>query len=310
MRIHRGLRNSKDRLTPQPPRKKGLTLFAEILIYGLMTSAVYAMLAVGLTLMIGIARVMNLAHGTFYMLGAYGVFALSQMLNWPLPLAIGLAVLGVGALALLLNELCLRPIEGSMDTMMVLTLILALLFEEVTLLIFGPAPVSNPPIISGSVALGDVTIAAQRLLVVGVASATLLGLWWFIAKTRTGGAFLAVAQDLEAASLMGVNSRNINRLIQIVAAIFAAGAGIVVSPFLSTSPDMWLWPFVKAFTIVILGGIGSVAGSILAAFILGFSETIVSFSISPRVTELVALAILFLVIVLRPSGLMGTRSGR
>ena len=108
---------------------------------------------------------------------------------------------------------------------------------------------------------------------------------------------------------MGVDSGRITLLIHFLAAFLAATAGILVSPFLSTNPGMWLWPLVKAFTIVILGGLGSIWGSILAAVILGFSETIVSFAISSRLTELVALAILFLVIILRPSGLMGSRVG-
>ncbi|MBU0515805.1 MAG: branched-chain amino acid ABC transporter permease [Proteobacteria bacterium] len=284
-------------------------MLVEILVYGAVASAVYAMLAVGLTLMVGIARVMNLAHGTFYMLGAYGVFTAGVALGLPLALGFALALAAAGVVAVLIKEICLKPLAGNMDSMLVMTLILALLFEEIILLVFGPAPRSIPPFISGRVLIAGISVPSQRLLVVAVSLVTISGLWFFIARTRIGGAILAVAQDPEAAALMGVNSRRITLLIHVLAAFLAASAGILVSPFLSASPTMWLWPLVKAFTIVILGGLGSIGGSILAACILGFSETIVAFAVSPRLTELVALAILFLVIVLRPSGLLGQRTG-
>ncbi|MEW5913544.1 MAG: branched-chain amino acid ABC transporter permease [Thermodesulfobacteriota bacterium] len=284
-------------------------MLTEILIYGSVASAVYAMLAIGLSLMIGIARVMNLAHGTFYMLGAYGVFTGAVLLKLPLSAAFALSVSAVGCIAVALNRVCLRPLKGNLDAMLVMTLILALMFEEVIQLIFGPRPRPVPYFVEGRLLIFGVSVPDQRLLVVAVAAAVILGLWLFIARTRVGGAILAVAQDPEAAALMGVDSGRITLLIHFLAAFLAAAAGILVSPFLSTSPGMWLWPLVKAFTIVILGGLGSIWGSILAAVILGFSETIVSFAISSRLTELVALAILFLVIILRPSGLMGSRVG-
>lgn len=284
-------------------------MLVEIIIYGSVASAVYTMLAIGLTLMIGIGRVMNLAHGTFYMLGAYGIFTGAVTLQLPLPLAFALSLVTVGIVAVLVKEVCLKPLKGNLDAMLVMTLILALLFEEIILLGFGPRPRAVPSFISGRVLIAGISVPSQRLLVVIVALGTIAALWLFIARTKIGGAIMAVAQDPEAAALMGINSKKITILIHVLAAFLAASAGILVSPFLSTNPSMWLWPLVKAFTIVILGGLGSVGGSILAACILGFSETIVSFAISSRLTELVALAILFLVIILRPSGLMGTKIG-
>jgi branched-chain amino acid transport system permease protein len=145
------------------------------------------------------------------------------------------------------------------------------------------------------------------MLVVVVSLITILGLWIFISKTKIGGAILSVSQDMEAASLMGINAKRMIMLVNGLAAALAALAGILVAPFLSSNPTMWVLPLIKAFTIVILGGLGSIGGSILAALILGYSETIVAFVISPRVSELVTLVILFLVILVRPSGLLGTK---
>jgi branched-chain amino acid transport system permease protein len=275
-----------------------------------VTSAFYAMLALGLTLMVGIARVMNLAHGGFYMLGAYGVYTAAAVLHIPLPLAVLLSLLTVCLVASLVEYSCLRPLKGSTDNILVITIILALLFEEVIQLGYGPRPRVIPPLVSGRILVAGISIPAQRLLIVAGSILTILGLWIFIAKTKVGGAILSVSQDAEAANLMGVNDKKIIILVNGLAASLAALAGIFVAPVLSSGPTMWILPLIKSFTIVILGGLGSIGGSILAALILGYSETIVSFAISPRVTELVTLVILFLVIILRPSGLLGAKTGR
>ncbi len=280
----------------------------EILIYGIVASAIYAMLAIGLTLIVGLARVFNMAHGAFYMLGAYGVFTASVTYKLPLPLAFVLAILAVVLIAMIIERVCLRPLKGSLEGTLFITLILALLLEEVIHLAYGPAARAIPAFINGRIVLAGVSVPAQRMLVVIMSFVTIAGLWIFITKTKIGGAILSVSQDPEAASLMGINSKKIILIVNGLAAALAAMAGILVAPFLSSSPTMWVLPLIKAFTIVILGGLGSIGGSILAALILGFSETGVAFIVSPRVSELVALIILFLVIILRPSGLMGTKT--
>jgi len=280
----------------------------EILIYGVVASAVYAMLAIGLSLIVGLARVVNMAHGAFYMLGAYGAYTFSVVLKLPLALAFLLSLLFVALTALVIEKFCLRPLKGSIEGTLFITLIVALLFEEVVHLVYGPAPRSTPTFISGRFVLAGVNIAAQRMLVVIVAIVSIFGLWIFISKTKIGGAILAVSQDNEAAYLMGINSKRIILLVNMLGALLAGLAGLLVAPFLSSNPSMWIFPLIKAFTIVILGGLGSISGSILAALILGYGETIVAFIISPRLSELVPLVILFLVIIMKPRGLMGTET--
>jgi len=280
----------------------------EILVYGGVASAVYAMLAIGLTLIVGLARVFNMAHGAFYMLGAYGVFTCSVFLELPLSLAVVVSLLAVALIALVIERVCLRPLKGSLEGTLFITLILALFFEEIIHLAFGPAARATPAFLSGRMVLGGTSVPAQRMLVVFVSLIIILGLWLFISRTKIGGAILSVSQDPEAASLMGINATRMIVLVNGIAACLAALSGILVAPFLSSSPTMWVMPLIKSFTIVILGGLGSVGGSILAALILGYSETMVAFLISPRISELVTLIILFLVIVLRPAGLMGAKT--
>ena len=282
-------------------------MLSEIIVYGGVASAVYAMLAVGLTLIIGLARVFNMAHGAYYMLGAYAFFTLSVTVGVPLPVAFVLSLVPAVLVALLGERICLRPLKGSAESTVFITLILALLLEEIVNMAYGPAPLSTPALINGRIILAGVSVPAQRMLTVVAAVLTILCLQLFISKTKIGGAILSVSQDPEAASLMGINSTRIIMIVHGLAGSLAALAGILVAPFLSSTPTMWILPLIKAFTIVILGGLGSVGGSILAALILGYSETSVAFLISPRVSELVTLVILFLVIIFRPSGLMGVK---
>jgi branched-chain amino acid transport system permease protein len=280
----------------------------EILIYGVVASAVYAMLAVGLTLIIGLARVFNMAHGAYYMLGAYIFYTMSVTFELPLLVGFIFTIPVVVFIALISERLCIRPLHGSVDSTVFITLILALLFEEMINIAYGPAPLSTPAFIDGRIVLAGVSVPAQRMLTVFVAVVTILGLSLFMSKTKIGGAILSVSQDPEAASSVGVNSTRIIMVVHGLSGALAALAGVLVAPFLSSTPTMWVLPLIKAFTVVILGGLGSVGGSILAALILGYSETTVAFVISPRVSELVTLVILFLVIIFRPSGLMGIKN--
>lgn len=279
----------------------------QIITYGLVASAIYALIAIGLTLMIGIARVMNLAHGTFYMLGAYLIFTAAVTLKLPLIVAFISAIAVVVLIAVMIEFVCIRPLKGDLDRTLIITLVVALFFEELILITYGPQPRAIPAFVSGSFPFFGISVPNQRILAVAVSIISIGSLCFFIAKTKTGGAILTVAQDPEAASLMGVNSRKIILIVHGLAAALAGLAGILVAPFLSSSSNMWLLTLVKAFTIVILGGLGSVIGSILAAGILGFGETVAAFVISPRITELISLLILFLVILLKPDGLMGNK---
>jgi branched-chain amino acid transport system permease protein len=219
-------------------------------------------------------------------------------------------LLVVAFIGIIVYIVCLRPLKGSLEGTLLVSLIVALFFEEVIQLAFGPKPQAIPPFMTGRFLLGGVSVPSQRILVLIVSVATLSSLWIFISKTKVGGAILAVSQDPEAASLVGIHTNRIILIVNGLAAFLAALAGMLVSPLLSSTPIMWILPFVKAFVIVILGGLGSIAGSIIAAVIVGYTETIVSFALSPRFTELITLGFLFLVIVVRPSGIMGTKMQR
>ncbi len=280
----------------------------EILIYGAVTSAIYAMLAVGFTLIFGVARVLNLAHGSFYALGAYGAYVLTSIAGLPLWLAAILAVAGVSLFGVLVEKILIRPLRYSQLGVLMITLAIALVVEQSLFLTFGSEYRNVPAFVDTKINIGGVDVAGQRLLTLVVAGVSIAVLYLFIQRTRLGSAILAISQDADAAKYMGIPSDRIFSLVMAISAALAALAGILAGPFLSVQPSMHLLPIVKAFAIVVVGGLGSIPGSILAAFMLGYAETIVAYEISTSWTEIVSVLATLLMLVFRPAGIFGKRT--
>lgn len=280
----------------------------EILIYGAVTSAIYAMLAVGFTLIFGVARVLNLAHGSFYALGAYGTYVLTSIVGLPLWLAALLAIAAVSLFGVIVEKVLIRPLRYSQLGVLMITLAVSLVVEQSLFLIFGSEYRNVPAFIDTKVSIGGVDVAGQRLLTLVVAVVAIGALYLFIQRTRLGSAILAISQDAEAAKYMGIPSDRIFSLVMAISAALAALAGVLAGPFLSVQPSMHLLPIVKAFAIVIVGGLGSIPGSILAALMLGYAETLVAYLISTSWTEIVSVLATLLTLVLRPAGIFGKRA--
>lgn len=280
----------------------------EILIYGAVTSAIYAMLAVGFTLIFGVARVLNLAHGSFYALGAYGTYVLISIVGLPLWLAALLAIAGVSLFGVVIEKVLVRPLRYSQLGVLMITLAVSLVVEQALFLIFGSEYRNVPAFIDTKVSIGGVDVAGQRLLTLVFAVVAIGALYLFIQRTRLGSAILAISQDAEAAKYMGIPSDRIFSLVMAISAALAALAGVLAGPFLSVQPSMHLLPIVKAFAIVIVGGLGSIPGSILAALMLGYAETLVAYLISTSWTEIVSVLATLLTLVLRPAGIFGKRA--
>jgi branched-chain amino acid transport system permease protein len=280
----------------------------EILIVGAVSSAIYAMLAVGFTLIFGVARILNLAHGTFYALGAYGAYWFSTQLKLPLLVAALLAVALVAAFGIGVERLLIRPMRGSQLAMLMITLAVALVVEQALFLTFGSEYRNVPAFVDAKFTLAGVDVGGARLLALGVGIVLIATLWLFIQHTRLGSAILAISQDPVAAQYMGIPADRIFALVMGLSAALAAAAGVLAGPFLTVQPTMWLLPIVKAFAIVVVGGLGSIPGSILAAMMLGYAETIVAYAVSSEWTEIVSVLATLLMLVFRPAGIFGKRA--
>ena len=283
--------------------------FLELLIYGAVQSSVYAMLAIGFSLIFGVAGVVNLAHTAFFMVGAYLIYTFASLLGLSLPIALFFAVVLTGIVGVLVQHFCIRPLIKSEYSVMIITVALAMFFQEVMLSTFGPVDRNIPNFYEATYKLfGLVMIDAQRLLTLIVAIILIACLWLFIKRTKFGRAMQAVAQDMEGAVFMGINPNKVHLQVIFISACLAAVAGAFIVPTLGARPQMWEHPLVKVFICVVLGGLGSFEGTILAAIIIGFTEVIVAFTLSAYLGELVAVSIILFVLCVRPTGLMGRRS--
>jgi branched-chain amino acid transport system permease protein len=280
----------------------------QILVYGAVISAIYAMLAVGFTLIFGVARILNLAHGSFYALGAYAVYALTAIAHLPLWLACLLAILSVAIFGMAVERVLVRPLRRSQLAVLLITLAVALMVEQMLLLVFGSEARNVPSMINATYHFAGVDISAQRLLALVGAIVILSGLWLFMQHTRLGAAILAISQDAEAAQYMGIPSDRIYSIVMGLSAGIAAAAGVLVSPFQTVIPGMGLLPLVKAFAIVVVGGLGSIPGSIVGALLLGYSETIIAFNISIEWSQIVSVAAVLITLIVRPAGFFGKRA--
>jgi branched-chain amino acid transport system permease protein len=280
----------------------------EILIYGAVTSAIYALLAVGFTLIFGVARILNLAHGSFYALGAYGTYVLTSIVGLPLWSAALIAIAFVAVFGIVVEKVLIRPLRHSQLGVLMISLAVALVVEQTLFLVFGSEYRNVPSFVDTKINFGGVDVAGQRLLTLAVASVAIGALYMFIQFTRLGSAILAISQDPEAAKYMGIPSDKIFSLVMAISAALAALAGVMAGPFLSVQPSMHLLPIVKAFAIVVVGGLGSIPGSIAAAFLLGYAETCVAYLISSSWTEIVSVLATLLMLVFRPAGIFGKRA--
>jgi len=291
-------------------------LNADLLINGLIIGLFYALMAVGLTLIFGILKVVNFAHGEFYMVGAYTyTFAALKLGVGPwfaLPLAFA-----AGALAGWLTERTLmRPLYtgytswGLMrdEYSVVVTFALSLLLINLVDKVVGPYSQRGPALVDiPRMALGPIMLSGQKLIATGVAAAMIAGLALFLRYSFWGRQIRAVAQNRLGASLAGIDTTRASSLVFTLSGALAALSGALLAPIINASPDVGAFPAIKSYVIVVLGGMGSMPGSIVASLMLGVLESFGAVYISYDYRDTFGLVILMLVLLVRPQGLFGEK---
>jgi branched-chain amino acid transport system permease protein len=282
-------------------------MLQDILVSGLVNSGVYALLAIGFSLIFGVARIVNIAHTAFYMLAAYCFYTL--LTKTALGFVVS-AVISVGAVTLfsvLCYRLVIEPVREHEAAVLIATIALALIFQELMLLSYGGHFLGIPSTVEGAIRFLGVIIPYQRLLILVVAAAMLMLVWFILYRTRLGLAIRATANDLEVANLMGINVNRVAMATVAISVALAAMAGVVVAPVFVVDPFMWLAPLVTMLAIVVLGGLGSLKGSLIGALIIGYVEAITVFAVpaGAYLKGAVALMIMVAVLLARPEGLFG-----
>jgi branched-chain amino acid transport system permease protein len=285
---------------------------------GLAIGIIYAVIASGLTVIFSILKIVNFAHGEIYMMGGYFAYYVITLLDIPPLPAVAVAMAMAFALSVLVERTLLTPLyspttERKGDYGILITFGISIFLRNIALILFGPFPLRPPSFWDGALVAGSFVMPWDRVFAAGAGIAMLVGLVWFMNRTPWGEALNAVSQSRESASIVGINDQRFYMLAFGLGGALAAGAGALVAPIYSLSPSMGLIPDTQAFAIVILGGMGSVAGSIVAGLLIGISESMfVALFPDPgrslTYAQAFSLLVLMIVLLVRPTGLFGRPS--
>ena len=278
----------------------------DVLVQGALTSAVIALVALGFSLVYGVGGIVNLAHGSFFMIGAYSAYAAIQA-GAPVAVAAVTGVLAAMLAGVLLERLVIAPIRHQEVAVLIATLAVAILVESAVRFFYGGLERQLPGFVNGAVDVFGVTLQQARLLAGVVALVTILVVLIVLTRSPAGRVVRAVAQDEEAARLIGVRPERVTLYVLAIGAGLAGLAGVLTAPYGVLTPTMWLLPLTQAFAIVILGGLGSIPGTVLASVVVGFLDRFVAFNVKDGDIKvgLVTVAVILVTLVLRPQGLLG-----
>ena len=291
-----------------------MTTFLQQLVNGLSLGSIYALIALGYTMVYGVLRLINFAHGDVYMVGAYVGYYLSRKLQGSEPSIVSALLVMLGSmiacafLGILIERLAYRPVRREARLTLLITAIgVSLFIENVAQLVFGPDPKFFPSLAPrADFIVAGVRLTSEQITVIVVSFLLMLLLRFFIMNTRTGKAMRAVSFSLDAARLMGISTDWIISVTFALGSALAAAAGVLIGMQIpKIDPLMGIMYGLKAFVAAVLGGIGSIPGAVLGGLLIGTSEVMVVGYLSSTYREAIAFAILILVLILRPQGLLG-----
>ena len=281
-----------------------LGLFLQVLVNGLMAGGMYALVASGFTLILGVIQVFNMAQGQFYMLGAYVTFGVASGLGLPYPVAFFAALASMALLGVLFHFGVVQwTIPQGFFHMMLVTIAFSGIVGQVSLLTFAYDQGVVAPVIQGTMHIGGVVVSKGKLLVIGGAIFVMVVLYFFM-RTKVGTAMLAAAENKEVAELQGINAKRVFWVTMAVGCGLCGVAGSLIAPVLSANNTMGMNVFIRSMLVVIIGGTGSMSGALVAAFLVGVIESF-AFQFVEQASLLVIFAFAAVLIFFRPGGLLG-----
>ncbi len=277
----------------------------QIIIQGLLLSGLYALIAMGFTLIFSVGRVLNLAYGAYLMIGGYVYFTFSQTLGVPKLAGLLLAAMVGCIVGLLKYRLLVKPLKGNHVAVEISTLILAVVIQAAVVFIYGDSSKILLPIIPGVVQVAGASVTYNLLAATIGSWVILIGLFWFVRKTHMGRAMQAVSMDTKGAAISGVDPDKINMVTWGISGALGATAGVFFASYTQLSPSMWVAPLIIAVAVVIVGGIGSIIGALIVAHIIGFMEVTAVALIAPELRGVFTMLLIITVLIIRPQGLFG-----
>jgi branched-chain amino acid transport system permease protein len=287
-------------------------MLLELVIRGLSTGLLYALMGIGLALLSGVMRIINFAHGEFYMIGGYMAYYSMTLLGLPFYVAVALAmaiVFVIGAVfeKLLLSPIHTRNIEKPMDYALIMTFAALLFFRKLAALVFGPFYRKPPEYLPGEIQILGVKLGAGLILSGVVSAGLIIGLSLFLRKTWRGRSWRAITQSSQGARINGVDIGRESWIACGTACALAGAAGALVAPIYLVSPHAGGPPLVKAYEVMAIGGLGSLPGSLVAGLMLGVTETLGAFYISSAYQDAIGFVMMGLFLLFRPQGLLGQK---
>ena len=285
-----------------------MNLFLNQLINGLHVGSIYALIALGYTMVYGIVKLINFAHGDIIMVGAYTAVIVLMTLGWSAPVALLAAVIVCVIFGVLIERIAYKPLRNSPRISSLITAIgVSMLLQNAALLVFGAQPQPFPTVLNiEPIKLNGIQISFVTLLTVGISALLMILLQGFVIGSKAGKAMRAASEDYMTAQLMGIN---VNTTITLTFAIGCALAGIgsflFCMAYPAVSPTMGSLPGLKAFIAAVLGGIGIIPGAMLGGFVMGVAESLTKAYISTTMSDAVVYGILILVLLVKPTGLLG-----
>ncbi len=285
-----------------------MDVFLQQVLNGLTLGGIYGLVALGLTLVYGILHVPNFAHGGFYMIGAFVALHAMVAWSWGYWSAMVMAAVTVAVLGIVSERLVFHPLRKASPLHPKIASIGLLLFLEAgAQALWGADFQRLPTPYTSVIEMGGLTAPAQRLLIIAAAFALMVALHLFLTRTTTGSTIIAMAQNREGASLVGIDANRVAMMTFAISGALAAVAATLYAPINLVYPAMGQLVITKAFVIIILGGMGSIPGAVLGGLIIGFAESFGAYYISTDYKDIIAFALLVIILSLRPQGLFAKR---
>lgn len=277
----------------------------ELLLNGLALGALYAIASAGFSLIFGVMRVLNIAHGVFLVLSAYIAYFIYRCLGMGFVEGVAVAMFTIVVLGLLVEKLALYPLRAFKENLLILTLCIGITLEQIIYLTIGPVYIMVPALVSGTVNIYDVKVPLNRVVLLFLSSLIILCLWILLKRTRIGKAIRAIVQDEEVAVMYGVPVKRIRMITIGLSCILVSIAGILLNSIYMFDPSIG-WEFMGiAIAVAIFGGLGNILGTMMAGFILGVVESFVGYFISTNLRLISYFISIFLVLLIRPKGVLG-----
>jgi len=280
--------------------------FVQSLLNGFTIGALYVMMALGFTLIFGILRIVNFAHGEFYMLGAffvYMLFGIWKVVGY-LP-AVVISAISIGLLGMFFERIVFRPVRANELQVLITSFALSIGIQQVSVLFWGAEDLSIPPPYTGTLQWKQFVFPYDRVIVVGYTLLILIAFYYLLKRTKVGLAMEAVVQDKEAAQIQGIKVNHIYLISFGIATLLAGPAGGLVGPIFALTPYIGAMPLMRAFMAVILGGMGNITGAVVGGLVIGVSESFLTTYFGGAFAAIMTFIVIMIILVIKPSGLFG-----